>query len=180
VRIARGEPDVSISLAPLHERLAETSAWCAPRADPAHPRTSLRSAELAPGGPPPDSFAGAGDVAARRRAALDPAHPPRAYAGGRLMVYFPDATLEDGAAEVESRGFFDVRNTPPWDTWVGAYEYDRPGDACFAAYLVAWVPPAFVELAARGIEVNPERCIAWLDETERGLRSLPEAASPLP
>jgi hypothetical protein len=38
--------------------------------------------------------------------------------GGRLMVYFPDAALADGAAEVQSRGFFDVHNTPPWDTWI--------------------------------------------------------------
>jgi hypothetical protein len=32
-----------------------------------------------------------------------------------------------------------------------------------ADFLVAWVPPAFIELANGGIEVNPEECIVWLD-----------------
>ena len=30
-------------------------------------------------------------------------------------------------------------------------------------YLVAWIPPDFVELASAGIAVNPEECIQWLD-----------------
>jgi hypothetical protein len=38
--------------------------------------------------------------------------------GGRLVAYFPDDNLFDGAAEAESQGFFDVDNIPPYDTWV--------------------------------------------------------------
>ena len=43
-------------------------------------------------------------------------------------------------------------------------------------YLVAWVPPDFLELANAGMAVNPEQCIVWLDTVDdefvRSLRSL--------
>ena len=59
--------------------------------------------------------------------------------GGRLLVYFPDADLADGAAEASIGGFFDVNNTPLWDTWVAMFR-DAEGDESFADYVVAWVP----------------------------------------
>jgi hypothetical protein len=36
-------------------------------------------------------------------------------------------------------------------------------DIADADYLVAWVPPEFLELANSGLDANPERCIQWLD-----------------
>jgi len=72
-------------------------------------------------------------------------------AGGRLLQYAPDENLCDGAAEYSSKGFFDVTNVPPWDTWI-----------CFVEpYLVSWVPPRLLDLASTGIDVNPEGCILW-------------------
>ena len=45
-----------------------------------------------------------------------------------------------------------------------------------ANYLVAWVPPDFIQLASGGVGVNPEACILWLDtlddEFMRSLRRL--------
>ena len=82
-------------------------------------------------------------------------------AGGRLLAYFPDAELSDGAAEAETRGFFDVNNAPPWDTWVALFR-DEGGDLSTSDCLVAWVPGALVESVDRGIYVNPEQCILWL------------------
>jgi hypothetical protein len=45
-----------------------------------------------------------------------------------------------------------------------------------ANYVVAWVPPGFIELADAGIEANPESCIMWIDELDddfvRSLRSM--------
>jgi hypothetical protein len=70
---------------------------------------------------------------------------------GRILLYAPDDNLSDGAAVYPSKGFFDVNNVPPWDTWV----------AYVGRYLVSWVPPMLEELAAAGIEVNPEECIQW-------------------
>jgi hypothetical protein len=37
---------------------------------------------------------------------------------------------------------------------------------------VAWIPPAFIELAADGISVNPEECIWWVDESQTALSNL--------
>ena len=74
--------------------------------------------------------------------------------GGRLLLLAPDETLCDGAAQYSSKGFFDVDNIPPWDTWV----------CFFRRYLVSWVPPELLELANVGIEVNPEECIFWAPE----------------
>lgn len=100
--------------------------------------------------------------------------------GGRLLVFFPDEGLSDGAAEVETRGFFDLDNAPPWDTWVGLFrdvEAERSAD-----YLVSWVPKRLVDLIDRGIRANPEECICWLDGTSltvavhlRARKILPEA-----
>jgi len=75
------------------------------------------------------------------------------------------STICDGAAEVESDGFFDEFNCPPWGTWVGIYT-DPAGGISREAALVAWVPPALVDLAGRGIDVNPEGCILWLDDAD--------------
>jgi hypothetical protein len=73
--------------------------------------------------------------------------------GGRLLIYAPDESLADGAAIYPSKGFFDVDNTPPWDTWV----------AFSRGILLSLVPLKLVELAQSGIYVNPESCIRWFD-----------------
>ena len=84
--------------------------------------------------------------------------------GGRLVVYFPDANLCDGAAEAASNGFFDVENTPPWDTWVAlGSDPGHDKDPSYGTYLISWVPPQLIALASAGIDVNPEECIVWLE-----------------
>jgi hypothetical protein len=109
--------------------------------------------------------------------------PTASLCGGRLLAYFPDDNLADGVAEAESDGFFDVNNTPPYDTWVWmvrnlrTFEYaDGAIGETDANYLVAWVPPDFIPIASAGVEVNPEACILWLDtmddEFVRSLRRL--------
>lgn len=154
--------------APFERRLAETIRWCAPRARIDDPAGSLRSARLRPRLLEVDRATVVTTVA-RYREAWGPRDVGTAggLEGGRLLVYFPDADLADGAAEAESGGFFDVCNTPPWDTWIALLR-DEDAEASFAEYVVCWVPPALVEAAARGMVVNPEECIAWLDESEAG------------
>lgn len=104
--------------------------------------------------------------------------PTGSLTGGRLLVYFPDANLADGAAEVESRGFFDVDNAPPWDTWIALADEGPDADISWRQYVVAWVPPSLLPCAADGIAVNPEECIAWLDE--RAVRARDELRPLLP
>src|SRR5262249_18335876 len=94
----------------------------------------------------------------------DPVPPAADLAGGRLLIYEPGSNLCDGAAAVETEGFFDGDNMPPWDTgfWVGdkrvrgRHRRPRP-----YTHLLGWVPPRFLDAADDGIKVNPEQCIYW-------------------
>lgn len=85
----------------------------------------------------------------------DPAAPPLSFHDGRLLLYAPNENLFDGAAQYASKGFFNVDNVPPCDTWVCFFE----------EYLVSWVPTQLLELANTGIEANPEQCILWAPES---------------
>lgn len=169
---------------PFEVRLAQTIAWCEPRADSGDPLRSLRTERIAPGSQSVlgDNRGGRVRFVCYRRASLlassirkdlggfdpvaaqslvpDSVKTLEALKRGRLLVYFPDEQLADGAAEAETNGFFDADNVPPWDTWVGLFA-DKDGDE----YLVSWVPSSFVQLVGRGIWVNPEACIKWLAES---------------
>lgn len=86
-------------------------------------------------------------------------------AGGRLLLFDPDASLFDGAAEAASKGFFDPDNIPARDTWV-YYDIDEGSsyEQPFHTFLVSWVPETFVNLVQGGVDVNPESCIRWTTE----------------
>jgi len=91
-------------------------------------------------------------VVARRAEALqrdprDPSTRALDLSQGRLLLFAPRESLSDGAASYSSKGFFDVDNAPPWDTWVGLVEQ--------------YVPPQLIELANSGVDVNPEQCLLW-------------------
>lgn len=121
IHIARGL-DHSIDQQRFIERLNETIFWCTYSGSLAEPRTSLRTCE-------PDRT----DLASQDRqvfkVSLERSNRLRStgknklsssinLCGGRLLAYFPNDNLFDGVAEVESDGFFDVDNIPPYDTWV--------------------------------------------------------------
>ena len=175
---AHGYPNIAASLAPFWRSVAETAAWCTPRADPARPRECLRTAELAPRPLEPSYADAVATVVVQRgmhvRVAAGTGAP--AAARGRLLVYFPDAELQDGAAEAETGGFLDVHNCPPHDTWVAFYEDARAPTRSHLRYLVAWVPEAFVPSTERGIRADPERCVTWLDAAGVSLAALARPA----
>jgi hypothetical protein len=173
-KLLRSVPDCSKSLEPFRRRLAQTVAWSTHRADPANPRDCLRNPDHRPRTLETSYSATVESVAARRWPWIrpDPVARARALDGGRLLVYFPDAELSDGAAEVESGGFFDVFNAPPWDTWVAFASDQTAGDHSFANYLIAYVPPVFLDACAAEIAVNPEECILWLEDADVAFREL--------
>lgn len=169
------------------KHLTETIAWCRDAGSPSQPRTSLRACK-----PSQDDLISqshqvftvclerSGRLSASGKRNLSPIAD---LCGGRLLAYFPDDNLACGTAEAESQGFFDVDNIPPYDTWVWmvrnvrAFAYaDGARGEMEANYLVAWVPPDFIQLASAGIAVNPEACILWLDtlddEFVRSLRRM--------
>ncbi len=109
------------------------------------------------------------EIAKKRRTLLkesrtEPSQITEAPFIGRLLVYEPDQNLSDGAASLASEGFFDAENAPPWDIWlVCVTEAIRRKKR---SYLLAWVPPEFLELATAGIEANPEECIRWVEDVD--------------
>ena len=166
---ARSEPDVHDSWAPLDQAIHDAHRWCAARADSGQPRHGLWTMECAPSLLHHGRFDVIRDVVRTRNSSVRPRGAVSGLPDGRLLAYFPDLDLEDGAAEVESGGFFDVHNTPPWDTWVAYVEDEDPASSMHRCYLVAWVPRALVPAAQAGIDVNPEECILWLDDTPTAL-----------
>ena len=165
----------SQTLAECKTRLAQTIYWCERRIDLSSPASSLRTKELQPRLLEESRLSAVQSVVTTRElyggVEIREATMPDHLAGGRLLVYFPDDDLACGAAEAETEGFFDINNVPPWDTWVtyipnafnGYYDTD---------YLVAWIPREFVEVANRGINVNPEQCIQWLTDAPLELASI--------
>ncbi len=175
--IAPADPGKLVGLGddvPFELRLAQTIAWCAPRARIEDPCGSLRDAQLGPRVLEVDRTTVVRSVVRSRQRNV-PFDLPAVQRlsdlqAGRLLVYFPDAELADGAAEAATGGFFDVNNAPPWDTWVALFR-DAEADDAFADYIVAWVPAIFVELAAGGIDVNPEGSVAWLADASTRVTS---------
>ena len=153
----------------LKSRVREVAAWCAARLSSDKTPDALRPGHREPPQLTDNRWSVVDDLARRRGSA--PAVSTVDSAAGRLLVYFPDGTLSDGAAAVASDEFFDDDNAPPWGTWIG-YFAEAPGDPNYSTYVLAWIPAAFVAAADAGIDANPELCIAWLDDAQIELRQV--------
>jgi hypothetical protein len=156
---------------PLRQALADTVAWCSTRAVLADPQSSLRGEPFGSRSTCVIDTAFVLEVA-RWRSGRAESQPTVGEPGGRLLAYFPDLNLCDGAAEAESSGYLDVENCPPWETWVALLEDTSTQDSGRRRVLISWVPSVFIPLASAGIRVNPEECIVWLDEYLPDARAL--------
>lgn len=150
--------------------LSETMAWCElKRMGP--PVTRFRSPELNPDGnlnPAPDSLFIVETVCRRRAELLTVCKAPSFHElkkEGQLLVFYPNLSLFDGAAELSSDGYFNSNNEPPWDTWVYFDETPPFEDEDYRFFLFSWVPNSYLSIAQRGMNANPEGCIEWLSET---------------
>jgi hypothetical protein len=180
-RLISSQPSCASSLEPLRIALAEAVAWGEARARDDDPRGSLRTL------PDPVDVEDLGylrlspanlvnamrwrRLEALENAGLEAPSLKWGEAPGRLLVFFPDDETADGGAEAQSGGFFDVHNTPPWDTWVGYFDdlHETPTGPMLRKYLLAYVPAVLVARAGRGIAANPEECIQWLEDSETAL-----------
>jgi hypothetical protein len=155
----------------LFERsLRETQIWCDSRANQAEPAKSLRSDRLRPQellgeGPEFQRRYGNRDLAVTvarlneiRSGMLQASSESAREILGRVLVFWPEETVHCGASDESSKGFFDLDDAPPWDTWFwyGPIPNDKPG-------IYAWVPHQLLKLADKGIWANPVECIRWLD-----------------
>jgi len=150
-------------------RLNETRIWCSLHGEFADPAASLRSEQLKP-----EVMVGKGSEAAWNHLHPDVAGSvlrlseiranliksdgkPASQHAGRLLVFWPEETLDCGAATFSSRGYFDAGNAPPWDTWLWFGQVRNQPPA-----LISWVPDEFIPLVEEGLAANPEQCIQWL------------------
>ena len=110
-----------------------------------------------------------------------PMRPAGGLGGGRLVVFDPWVTIGLGTARTYSGGYFDADDLPPWDTWVMQVPEPSPAPRVDPRrvtphYLVAWVPPAYLNWATPGIETNAEGNLQWLHQAGTAFgRSLREA-----
>ena len=81
---------------------------------------------------------------------------------GKILAFNPDYSLFDGAAKAASDDFFDWDNIPACDTWI-CYIIETVPYKDWTHYLLAWVPPLWVERVETGIAVNCEGCIEWAE-----------------
>ena len=154
------------------QSLAETIAWCAPRASLADPVFCLRASALWPAIRHKDFYdegalhvdntwkdfldtlsiektATAVDTLIRERGELLQSGNSlssaitEGLAGGRLLLSAPDYGFFDGASKAESCGFIDDGDTPPWDTWVSFVFDPTMGQQFYDSGIVSWVPPVY-------------------------------------
>lgn len=151
------------SLDDFRRSLAATKAWCATVTDTSDPSERFRSPELRPSidiGEHTDSLdlvrTAVQHVIDQRFNHLAADRGAGNLSGGRLLAFYPQVTISDGFAAIESDGFFDPANVPPWDTWI--YFVDD--------FLISFVPQRFITNAECGLITNVEECIIWLSDVD--------------
>lgn len=170
-----------IDLKTLQWRMAETIQWCTPRINMNDIENSLRSTELDPKIEDPDPYnhTGPGEYIAavmnwqkavnelgKKRAALlrqqnsYPTKPVEKLKTGRLLLAFVDQSTVDGAAPLNSDGFFDDFDIPAWDTWV-EFLWAEQGLGYRDICIVCWIPDEYEQWVDAGINNNSDLSIAW-------------------
>ena len=156
----------SIDIPMFKQWVAEASAWCLPRASRLDPKGSLRTLPLnSPGDittiDHPVRKKVVQDLFVERATllALDNVRTDtETWRGGRLLICYPERSVWDGAAEPVSEGFIDEDDMPPWDTWC---YYGTENETHIVPFIVAWVPPEFINLAQKAVDYNPVASIKW-------------------
>lgn len=159
----------------LYSRIAQTIAWCRQILHEPNWRPDLRTESLRPILLHDGIDLTVCDTGRSREWRIRPRVQDTQImpdlAGGRLMIFYPDANLTDGSAAEVSERFFDDFNIPPWDTWISFFVDNTIKPPHNSRYLLAYVPVELIELADHAIRINPEECIVWLDQTEFPLKN---------
>lgn len=143
----------------LKRSILETIAWAQPRIDKKNLRWSLRSQELRPDAnfysPQNPSFFNdpsyIHQVVHKRNSLLASLTDEGSLYGKMMLVDF-ECTNANESTEIETRGFFDSRDNPPWDLWVGVFKNE----------LLVWVPPDLVDLFEQAEAVECMGIFQWI------------------
>jgi hypothetical protein len=77
---------------------------------------------------------------------------------GKILVFYPELSLNDGLMCIESEGFIDENDCPPWATWF----YYSPEIDDDGSMLYCWIPQAFISIVDNAIESDAYSCLRWL------------------
>lgn len=78
---------------------------------------------------------------------------------GKIIVVEYGLNIPDGAAEVETEGFFDEFDLPAIDTW-----FFKASDEHCGGVLFAWIPEQFVAIANKAIDIQFLNIIHWFED----------------
>lgn len=152
----------------LPQAIKETIVWAAPRVDTKNLRWGLRSRELRPDADFYDSMnpgffnqsSYIRQVATKRSAILGSQSTSTSIYGHLLLVDYK-ITNHNEATEIETNGFFDWADNPPWDLWIGEYN----------SQLLVWIPQELVDVVRRGIDVECMGMFQWVGLHELNLET---------
>lgn len=149
-------------------RLAEAMSWCWARHPIRDPQLDLRAPNLEPLIEDLHTFAeldAAVSALAIRRRELLVGKPNVEDQGGRVLVCEFDMSIAIGESKAETNGFFDIRDRPPWDTWMFCVQRKAVAASSLEPFdldlLISWVPCSLVASVDEGIIANPYDCIYW-------------------
>ena len=144
---------------PLIQAINETIVWAASRVDMADLRWSLRSSELRPDAEfdeprNPGFFNQSSYIrqVARKRSAILKSKPIGSDFYGDLLLVDYEISNHNEATELETAGFFDWADNPPWDLWIGEYN----------GQLLTWIPPELHDVVQRGDSVECMGMFHWV------------------
>jgi hypothetical protein len=147
------------NMLPLTQAINETIAWAVPRLDLADLRWSLRSSELRPDvdfyEPSNPGFFNQSSYirqVAKKRSALLASKTIDSDFYGELLSVDYEITNHNEATELETDGFFDWADNPPWDLWIGEYN----------GQLLVWIPPELHDVVERGNAVECMGMFQWV------------------
>ena len=157
-------------------QLQETILWCTQQLNVSTEAEVLRTLLPRPDNleemyrsPALDTFAR--QVFAERRKRLSTSLKPSKsdkinLQDGSLIVFLADhACAWDGVAEVESNGYFDFFEYPPWDCWiyyVSRNEMKLAGLDKASTHMIAWVPAQFLAAVEVAIRFNADPALMTL------------------
>ena len=96
-----------------------------------------------------------------KRSSILASKPTATSIYGQLLLVDYEITNHNEATEVETDGFFDWADNPPWDLWIGEYN----------SQLLAWIPPELVDIVRRGNDVECMGMFQWIGLHELNLET---------
>ncbi|MDE2420964.1 MAG: hypothetical protein KGO49_07285 [Gammaproteobacteria bacterium] len=148
----------------FHSGLSITKLWCEARIDKDAPTKTLRPPELSPHNDIRDYNVGIFRKKEEikrlnliRTTLFENQELTLSDIHGKILVFYPELSLNDGLMCIASGGFIDENDCPPWATW---FYYSLGTDD--GSILYCWIPEAFIGIVNNAIDVDPYSCLRWL------------------